>query len=112
MLASRTALVMGFDTLTGMTEPHAREPLATVKARADEVQAAARATRRAVNQLAELADDLRRDAVSRLRERGASEAQVARYEASLDDALLAVRGPLDALDRACAGLQIDADLLG
>ena len=47
-----------------------------------DVRAAANAQRKAIAALLELSEDLRADAVARLRERGASEAQIERYEAS------------------------------
>ncbi|MBX3274699.1 MAG: hypothetical protein KF729_30815 [Sandaracinaceae bacterium] len=63
------------------------------------VERAAVAERAALARLLELADDLRADAVARLRERGASEAQVERYEAAFAggrDAALAAGAALDA----------------
>lgn len=60
---------------------------------------AAVAQRAALARLLELADDLRADAVARLRERGASEAQVERYEGAF---LAQSRAVLD------AGAAVDA----
>lgn len=85
--------------------------LAAVDARAHDVEAALARARKAIDGLAELARDYRSDAVRRLQERGASEAQVARYENSLEAALDRIRGPLADLDRTCAALRDEADRL-
>jgi hypothetical protein len=58
----------------------------------------------AVGRLLELAYDLRMDAVRRLRERGASEAQVERYEAAFRSGAEAVRLTGAELDATLAGL--------
>jgi len=72
--------------------------------RLEGVRAAAAAQRRAVAALLELSDDLRADAVARLRERGASEAQVERYEASFVREREAVHEAGRAFDDAVAAL--------
>ena len=81
---------------------------ALAEATAD-ARTAASALRGAVERLAELADDYRIDAVRRLRERGASEAQVARYERAFTEQRRAVRDRLRALDEAFGALGARAD---
>lgn len=83
--------------------------LDAIERRARDVEAATKRMQEAIGALAELARDYRSDAVRRLQERGASEAQVARYEDSLDAALEDVRGPLSNLEGACAALRAEAD---
>lgn len=65
---------------------------------------AAVAQRAALARLLELADDLRADAVARLRERGASEAQVERYEAAFLEQSRATLDAGAALDAALGAL--------
>lgn len=60
--------------------------LADLEARAEALAVALAAHRDALTALMELADDLRADAVRGLRDRGASAAQVERYEAAFRDA--------------------------
>jgi cob(I)alamin adenosyltransferase len=66
-------------------------------ARLREAEARVRA---AAEDLLELGADLAVDATRRLRERGASEAQVARYERSIRERSTAVQDALRALDEA------------
>ncbi|MCB9592391.1 MAG: hypothetical protein H6719_06645 [Sandaracinaceae bacterium] len=68
------------------------------------VERAAVAQRAALARLLELADDLRADAVARLRERGASEAQVERYEGAFQAQSRATVEGGAALDAALGGL--------
>jgi hypothetical protein len=71
-------------------------------ARVREAEARLRA---ATDTLIELADDLKIDAVRRLRERGASEAQVERYEASHREGAARVRREARTLDERLAALE-------
>ncbi|MFK7987518.1 MAG: hypothetical protein AB8I08_15980 [Sandaracinaceae bacterium] len=82
--------------------------LDALDARTREVEAAGKRVRKAIDALAELARDYRNDAVRRLQERGASEAQVARYEDSLDAALGTLRQHQDDMDEACETLRRQA----
>lgn len=91
--------------------PIPTDALDALEGRANAIAQTAREARRAVHALTELATDYRSDAVRRLQERGASEAQVERYEASLDAALRTVREPMAELERACAALRADVDAL-
>lgn len=59
--------------------------------------------------LLELAEDMKIDAVRRLAERGASAAQVARYEEAFDEAAGALKARREALERACAEMQRAVD---
>ena len=76
---------------SGATVPVTRDALRGMGQIMDRAGRAAVAQRAAVARLLELADDLRSDAVQRLRERGASEAQVERYEAAFRSGAAAVR---------------------
>ncbi len=62
---------------------------------------------RATEELLELAEDMKREAVRRLTERGASSAQVERYEAAYQRAAQATRAASAALEGSCAAM-IDA----
>ena len=84
---------------------------ATLEA-ADETLGAVRALRGETQALVELADDYRIDAQRRLRERGASEAQVEGYERAYRARLLALRERERALEAACVRLQERAAALG
>ncbi|MCA9607583.1 MAG: hypothetical protein KC619_18375 [Myxococcales bacterium] len=75
---------------------------------AHRAERAAVAQRAAVARLLELADDLRADAVARLRERGASEAQIERYEGSFVAQSRAVLDAGAALDVAIGALSATA----
>jgi len=70
----------------------------------DRLGRAAVAQRAAVARLLELADDLRVDAIRRLRESGASEAQVERYEGAYRAQAGAVQRAEEGVGRAMAGL--------
>lgn len=61
--------------------------------------------------LLELAEDLKIDAVRRLAERGASAAQVARYEDAFDETAGALKTRREALEAACARMQRAVDRL-
>lgn len=69
-----------------------------------DVRDAATAQRRAIAALLELSEDLRADAVARLRERGASQAQVERYEAAFVREREAVHAAGRAFDDAVGAL--------
>jgi hypothetical protein len=63
----------------------------------------------AAQALLELAEDMKIDAVRRLAERGASAAQLARYEEAFDEAAGALRARREALEVACAQMQRAVD---
>jgi hypothetical protein len=60
---------------------------------------------RATNALLELAQDMQREAVRRLEERGASSAQVERFSEAFGSASSDVRARSKALDAACTRLR-------
>ena len=91
--------------------PVPRGELTALQARVDVLGAALAKHRTALSQLIELADDLRADAVRGLRDRGASAAQVARYEEAFSAArreaertLVATEDDTTALRSAAASL--------
>ncbi len=71
---------------------------------ADEVRRARTELERATRTLVELAEDMKIDAVRRLRERGASAAQVERYEAAYRAAAEEARAGDAALADACRAM--------
>lgn len=75
------------------------DALLEAAARLREAEARVRA---ATDELLELSADLAIDATRRLQERGASEAQVARYERSTRERTAEVRDALRALDEAAS----------
>ena len=85
--------------------PVNRSSLEALRAVMARVGRAAVAQRASVARLLELADDLRVDALRRLRESGATEAQVERYEA-------AYREQADAVSRSGAALDATLGELG
>ncbi len=103
-----------------MTDPSAstfvpveRAALSALTPSVHRVGRAAVAQRAALARLLELADDLRADAVQRLRERGASAAQVERYEAAYEGSCASALSAGAALDAAIAELsRVAGELVG
>lgn len=99
------------DDPQGAHVPVPRGELIALQERVETLGAALAKHRTALSQLIELADDLRADAVRGLRDRGASAAQVARYEEAFGAArreaqrtLVAAEDDTTALGGAAASL--------
>lgn len=92
--------------------PIALEELARVTGEARELEGAIGTERDAIERLLELTTDLRAEAARRLRERGASAAQVERLEASYRSAVQALREAAAEAERRAANLLEHLDELG
>ena len=91
--------------------PIERETLAALLSQASAAADASEALRRATQALVEQTDDLAIDAVRRLKERGASAAQVEGYEGAYRSRVAAVREAQAALHAACEGVRGSAQEL-